>query len=359
MKHFILTVAAITLGISAMAQTVRGEWDVHFQAALINDEFDASNCVLAPSGTIGAFNFSPYAGISFGNGHRLKTGFNVQRDFGTEGDKPKVELAAWYQYNNDNGFTLAAGIFPYALMGGRYTTATFSESARFFDVHCDGLLLRWQKEKSNYEIALDWCGKYGETRREEFYFVTAGAGWVNDWMALCWEGTFHHFANSDAVQGVVDDHFIHPYVEFEFSPLLPLQRMEVSLGGMFGYHRDRRYEKVYLPKGADIVVDVRKWNFGIKNQFYYGENQMPLYHETDNNGMEYAGKLYFRAPWWQIRRDGQPGIYDRLDLYWIKHMNDFVTLGVHAVFHFDHLGYLGCQQFFQANVNLDKLLFKK
>jgi hypothetical protein len=40
-------------------------------------------------------------------------------------------------------------------------------------------------------------------------------------------------------------------------------------------------------------------------------------------------------------------------------MNDFVTLGVHAVFHFDHLGYLGCQQFFQANVNLDKLLFKK
>ena len=41
-------------------------------------------------------------------------------------------------------------------------------------------------------------------------------------------------------------------------------------------------------------------------------------------------------------------------------LNDYVSLGVHAVFHFDYLGFLGCQQFIQASVDLEKLsLFRK
>lgn len=360
MKHFILSIAALALGICASAQTVRPEWDVRFQAAVINDEFDISNCILAPSGTIAAMQLSPYVGIGFGNGHRVKVGFNVNKDFGTEGEKPQAELAAWYQYNSPGGFTLAAGIFPFALMGGRYSSLIFSDRSNFFDAHADGFLLRWQREKSNYEIALDWCGKIGTTRREEFYFVSAGEGWVTPWLALCWEGAFHHYACSDTVLGVVDDHILHPYIQFEFSSLLPMDRFEVSLGGVAGYQMDRRIDVRKLPLGADFVVDVSKWGFGIRNQFYYGQNQMPFYHEKDAAGEEFADKLYFRSSWWQIRRDGvADGIYDRLDAYWSKNLGQYVSLGIHAVFHFDHLGLLGSQQFLQASVNLESLPFWK
>lgn len=361
MKHFALTIAALALSFSLGAQNIRPEWDVHFIGTLVNDEFDASDCVLAPSGTLGALRLSPYAGIRFGrNGnHALKAGFDVMKDFGTAGDKPVFELAAWYQYNSDNGFTLAAGIFPFSLMGGFYSSLIFSDASRFYDAHADGFLLRWQREKSNYEVAFDWCGKFDANRREEFYLVSAGNGWVTPWLALCWEGMFHHYANSEAVQGVMDDHILHPFLKFEFSPVLPLERLEFSLGGIIGYQKDRRTGEFYLPKGADVVMDVRKWGFGIRNQFYYGQNQMPFYNSQDAAGKVYGASLYYRSSWWQIRLDGGWGLYDRLEAYWMKALNDWVELGVHAVFHFDRLGYMGCQQLLQAKVNLEGRHFKR
>ena len=360
MKNFILSIGAFVLCLSASAQSIRPEWDVRFQTAVINDEFDISKCILAPSGTLAAFNFSPYAGIGFGEGHRVKMGVNVQKDFGTEGDKPRAEFAAWYQYNSKNGFTLAAGIFPFALIKGRYSTLIFSDASAFNDVHCDGVLLRWERERSNYEVALDWSGKLGATRREEFYVVSAGEGWVTPWLALCWEGCFHHYASSEAVQGVVDDHILHPYLQFEFSSLLPMDRFEISLGGVAGYQMDRLTDVRKLPLGADVVVDLSKWGFGVRNQFYYGQNQMPFFHEKDAAGQEFGKNLYFRSSWWQIRRDNvAEGLYNRLDAYWTKSFGDYVNLGVHAVFHFDHLGLLGSQQILQARINLEALPFWK
>jgi len=359
MKRFVLCIAALALALSAGAQSIRPEWDVYFWGNLVNDEFDISQGVLAPSGTIGALRLSPYVGIGFGRGHKLKTGFDVMKDFGTANLKPTLEFAFWYQYNNDNGFMLAAGILPFSLMGGYNSSLLFSDASRFYDAHADGFLLRWQREKSNYEILFDWCGKFDETRREEFYVTTTGSGWVTPWLALCWEGMFHHYASSATVQGVVDDHILHPYVQFEFSPLLPMDRLELSLGGVAGYQMDRRNNDRRLPLGAMATVDARKWGFGVRNTFYYGQNQMPFYHTKDAAGEEFGANLYMRSSWWQIRLDGQAGLYDRLEAYWMKSLNDYVELGVHAVFHFDYLGLLGFQQILQAKVNLEALSFRK
>ncbi len=358
MKYLFLSVAAFLLCISSLAQTVRGEWDLHYQAAIINDEFDVSNNVLASSGTLAAMNLSPYVGLRFGKEHRIKVGFNVMKDFGTPDTKPTTELAAWYQYDKKH-FTLAAGIFPYSLLGGRYSSAIFSDAYRFYNVHGEGFLLNWHYTKSNYELAFDWCGKYGTTRREEFFVLSSGEGWVNPWLALCWEGVFHHYASSDAVHGVVDDHLIHPYIQFEFSSLLPVQRLELSLGGMAGYQMDRVSDLRQFPIGADVVAEIRKWNFGIRNHFYYGDSQMPFYHSADASGHEYGSSLYFRSTWWQIRGDGVRGMYDGLDLYWNKPLNKFVELGIHALFHFDSFGLLGSQQMFTCAVKLDQPKYKK
>jgi len=359
MKHFLLSAAALVICLCAQAQVVRPEADVHFKAALINDEFDVSNAELAPSKTLAALRLSPYVGIALGDNHRIKVGFDIMKDFGTSGTKPVTELAAWYQYDK-NGFTFAAGIFPGTLLKGYYSTAIFSDAARFYDAHYDGFYLGWKGEKSKYEVVFDWCGKFDADRREQFYVLSTGAGWVTPWLALCWEGVFHHYACSATVNGVVDDHLLHPYLKFEFSSVLPMDRLELSLGGMVGYQMDRLKGERYIPKGLDAVVDVRKWGFGVRNQFYYGRNQMPFYNKTDASGAVYGDNLYFRASWWQIRKDGEWGLYDRLDAYWVKNLNEYVSLGVHAVFHFDYLGFLGCQQFIQANFNLENLsLFRR
>lgn len=359
MKRFILVIAFLGLGLSLGAQNIRPEWDIHFAGSLVNDEFDISKGVLAPSGTLAALRLSPYVGISFGRHHRLKAGFDVMKDFGAPDTKPVTELAVWYQYDNPSGFTFAAGIVPFSVLKGFYSTAIFSDSARFYDAHFDGFYLGWKTGKSHYELAFDWNGKFGDVRREQFNVMTSGEGWITSWLALCWEGMFHHYASSAAVQGVVDDHIIHPSVQFDYTPFLPLQRAQLSLGFMAGYQMDRLIADRRLPIGGDVIVDVRKWNFGIRNQFYYGQSQAPFYHEMDAAGEEYGANLYMRSSVWQIRKDGKPGLYDRLEAYWMKSLNDYVELGVHAVFHFDYLGSLGFQQIIQAKVNLERMPFRK
>lgn len=359
MKRFILIIAILGMSLSLGAQPIRPEWDIHFQGSLINDEFDVSHEELAPSGTLAALRLSPYVGIGFGRGHHLKTGFDVMKDFGAPDAKPVTELAVWYQYDSPGGFMLAAGIFPGSLLSGHYSTVILSDAARFYDAHFDGFYLGWTGKKSHYELVFDWNGKWGETRREQFNVMTAGAGWVTPWLALCWEGMFHHYASSAAVQGVVDDHILHPYVQFELSSVLPLDRLEFSLGGMVGYQMDRVAGDRRIPVGADLVIDVRKWGFGIRNQFYYGQSQAPFYHAKDAAGQEFGADLYMRSSWWQIRKDGGWGLYDRLDAYWMKSLNNYVDLGVHAVFHFDYLGVLGFQQLLTAKVNLESRSFRR
>ena len=359
MKRLFLTILAAALGLAASAQTIHPEWDLRFQGTFINDEFDISDQILAPSGTLGAARISPYIGLVFADNHRVKAGLDLIKDFGVGDEKPFFEPALWYQYDSDGGFRFAGGVFPYALLGGFYSTAIWSDENRFYDAHVDGFLVSWQGEHSLYEICLDWFGKYGENRREQFLVMSYGKCAITSWFSLNWEGMMHHYASSDAVKGVVDDHLIHPYLQFEFSPLVPLDRLELSLGGMIGYQWDRRFDERYFPKGADAIVDIRKWGFGVRNQFYYGQSQAPYFHAVDDAGDEYGTDLYIRSSWWQIRTDGQPGLYDRLDAYWMKSLNDWVDIGFHAVFHFDHLGLLGTQQMLQASVNLEGLRFRR
>lgn len=354
MKRFILLIAAMGLLYGgAWAQPVNFEWQVNFQGNFVNDEFDISGQQLATSRTLGAARLAPYVGLGFGENHRLMGGVDVVKDFGTGHDAPLTELALWYQYSQ-NYFTFAAGIFPATLLNGRYTSLIFSDYARFYDGHYDGFYWGWKRPRSRYEIIFDWNGKYGATRREQFTVLSAGEGWITPWLALCWEGSFHHFAASANVSGVADDHLLHPYVRFEFSPMLPLDRAELSLGGVIGYQKDRLKTNYYIPKGADVIVDIRKWGFGVKDHFYYGENQAPLYHQKDAAGMEFGEDLYFRSSWWQVRPDGGYGIYNRLEAYWMKSLWKNVSVGVHAVFHFDYLGLMGTQQMVQVRVGLDR-----
>ena len=163
----------------------------------------------------------------------------------------------------------------------------------------------------------------------------------------------------DALQkGVVDDHLFHPYFKLDFSSFTGLDTFEFQAGAMIGYQADRLFGRKSFPVGADVVLDLQKWGFGIRNEAYYGGSQCPFYALTDDIGEVYADNLYFRSSIWQITPDATPGFYDRVDAYWEKDLCDEVSLGVRLVGHFAQGGFQGWQQLLSATVNLDKITFK-
>jgi len=355
----ILPLFLVFLSPGLSAQTVvTPEADVQFHSALVNNEFDASGQTLAPSLTIATLRLAPYVGLRFGEHHRLKAGVNVCQDFGTAGSPLDVRLAAWYQMDREK-FTLAAGIYPRSLMKGRYSSVILSDKVRFYNALMEGLMLQWHGEHHLYELALDWNGKKGADRREQFNVITSGRVFPLSWLTLNWEGMLHHYASSAAVEGVVDDMVFHPYVGVEMGNRLGLQRLAVEVGAIAGYHNDRRADDLRVPFGADIVVDIRNWGAGVKNEAYYGGSQAPFYTKTDAAGQVYGNQLYMRNSQWQITPDSTPGFYDKLDIYWAPKVGRAVTLRVNWSLQFGYGGFLGHQQILEAIVNLDRISLKR
>lgn len=350
-----LLLTALPLSAQTFAEP---EADVQFHTAIVNNEFDASSEVLAKSLTIATVRFAPYVGLRFGEGHHLKVGVNVCQDFGTPGSALSAQMAAWYQMDR-KVFTLAAGIYPRTLMKGRYSTAILSDKVRFYNALMQGLLLQWHKGASHYELALDWNGKKGEGRREQFYVMTYGHGAVNNWFSINWEGMFHHYASSDEVQGVVDDILFHPYLCADFGAPAGFQRLALEAGAMVGYQNNRIAGDLRIPVGADVVVEARKWNVGLKNEAYYGGSQAPFFREADAAGERYGANLYLRNSQWQITPDGSAGFYDKADLYWAPRVGKAVTLRLCLSAHFGYGGFLGHQEIVEAIVNLDQLRRKR
>ena len=353
MKRAVIVAVLALLTLSAQAQKVSLQWGVRLDGAMINDEFDASEARFAESGTLAAVKFSPRIGLKFGKGSRLFAGATFTKDFGTPGMAPATEWSAWYQFDKKN-FTLAAGIFPRTILSKGYSTLILSDAVRFYDTYLEGFALRWKKNSSFAEIVLDWNGKYGEARREQFNVISAGKLHLFVPMFLVgWEGMFHHYACSREFIAVVDDHIIRPYVGADFASITGMQSLSAQLGVVAGYQKDRLSGMGYTPFGVHLLTEAGIWNFGIRNTAYYGDSQAPLYAQPDEAGNPYASALYMRASIWQ-----KAGFYDRAELYWAKSIGRYAALGVSLVFHFGNEGYIGCQQLFRVAVNLDDIKLK-
>ena len=357
-KRFLLGLLALSAAFSLDAQTVRPVVNAQFQGVFFNDEFDASGARLAASGTLGAVRLFPSVGLRFGKHHGLYVGVDVIQDFGVSPLKPQAEFAAWYEFQKEH-FSLYAGMIPYAKMMGSYSTAIFSDAASFYDGIFEGFMLQGAYERSYWEIALDWFGKYGENTREQFAIYSAGDIWFNTWLALGWEGSFHHFACSEKQKGVVDDHLIHPYLKWDFSSFTGMEKLELNTGMMLGYQADRLRGLKSIPLGADVSIDLQKWGFGLRNEAYYGDSQAPFFNLTDETGQVYGEDLYSRSSLWQITSDGRRGFYDRAEIYWEKSLCEPVSLGVRVVTHFGEGGFLGWQQLLSATVNLERIKIKR
>lgn len=371
---------------------VRFAYDVDFSMNFDNREFDRSR--LFPSYTIFGARLTPSVGLAFlqdsGACHRLMLGVDIMKDFGrspvgsqasagqgsvsgfhdaAEADAGQRNLKLFneiiFYYGLDatlgrTDFSLTAGIFPRRFTEGEYSQAFFSDSLVWYDNNIEGLLMKFRRPSSYFEIGCDWMGKAGVDRRERFMIFSSGHGHVSDMLSLGYSAYMYHFAGSENAPGVVDNILLNPYVLLDFSGLVPLQHLSISAGWLQSLQNDRKLvDRYVVPGGAEITACAGKWNVSIENRLFIGQNMMPYYNSIGTGGQKYASDLYFGDPFFRMRdaSAGSWNVYDRLKVSYEPGLSDFVDLKIAAVFHFSG-GFAGWQQMVGVHFNLRNLMMK-
>ena len=372
MKTRILCFLATALSALATAQAkpkdpVKAVYEVDFDMNFDNREFYKS--AFSESMTIFGARVTPSIGLAVrpqaGEEHKVMIGADVMKDFGGVQTRILEELTLYYRMQKDLGdtdLTLYAGIFPRSRTKGDYSPAFFSDSLLFYDNNLEGVMLQIRRPKASFEVACDWMGQYGPGRREKFMVFSAGEGKILPFMSLGYAGYLYHFANSYTQKGVVDNILLNPYLKFDFSDAIGLQRLDVRLGWLQGLQNDRVHGNGYVfPSGGEVDLDIRNWNVGVRNRLFCGTDMMPLYNDKDNTGVKYGPELYMGDPFYRVYDDGNDGmgIYDRLEVYYepdFKGSSKYINIRIGAIFHFNSMKYCGTQQMVTVRFNLQSLL---
>lgn len=386
---YIIVSAAFFLSVLAGAHPtekskVSFAYDVDFQMQFDNREFYRSG--FTPSMTIFGARLTPSVGLAVqqnsGTLHRLMAGIDVMKDFGRSpvspdrapSDSPETdvkrsnldlfkEITLYYSLDRKigkTGLSIAAGIFPRRLSEGTYSRAFFSDSLRFYDNNLEGLLVKISRPEAYYEIGCDWMGMYGTFSRERFMIFSSGEANVAPVLSLGYSAYLYHYSCSAAADGVVDNVLLNPYLKFGFEHLVDVQKLSFRLGWLQSMQNDRAMVGKYVfPGGAELDVEVQKWNVGIRNELFFGKDMMPYYDVQDPGGYEYGSLLYMGSPFYRVHDDGKsgPGIADRLEVYYAPKIGcPYLDLKVSAIFHFNGSKYSGCRQMVSLNFNLQQLL---
>lgn len=269
---------------------------------------------------------------------------------------------------------LKAGVFPRRFLGGEYGEYVFSDSLKFCDPNIEGVLVSFRRPNSYYELGCDWMGQQGTIRREKFMIFTAGYADLTRWLKLGYAGYMLHYASSRTAIGVFDNILVNPYVDMNFGAFCGAQRLALNVGWIQTLQRDRRDNSSFsFPCAADIVLEARHWDVGIRNEFVVGTNLQPWYNDRDKAGIGYGANLYPGDPFYRIipdsvaapltlTEDGKEvsnpvwGTYDRLDVYYAPNFSEYLKLAVTARFHFAGGRYHGCQQMLSLKFDLESLL---
>lgn len=354
-------------------EKARFVYDVDFEMNFDNRELYRSD--FSNSMTIFGARLTPSVGLEMpqsekGMNHRVMIGVDVMKNFGSSPVSPDLsggaadgetmnrlsnldlfrEITLYYMLEKkreDTELELFTGIFPRKASEGSYSEAFFSDSLRFYDNNLEGLLLKIRRPKAYFEVGCDWFGMKGYARKEKFMIFSSGESRLTPIFKVGYAAYMYHFAGSLKARGVVDNILMNPYLEFDFGRHMDLQAFRMRFGWLQAMQHDREFVGHYVfPGGGEFNLDIRKWNFGIRNSLFYGMNMMPYYNSTDMAGDKYGTRLYLGDPFYRVHDDGSTGIgmYDRFDVYFEPHAGDYLKVRIAARFHFNGFSYSGCQQ---------------
>ncbi|MGN1215334.1 MAG: hypothetical protein ACI4TJ_03715 [Candidatus Cryptobacteroides sp.] len=394
-RAVLLLLLPVLCSVECMAQSrPQLVYDLGFEYCFDNREFDSGQESFTDSRTIHAARLTPAIGLSLPSSadvqQRIMLGIDIFKNMGDSPTSEELrnsvnsgllrEMTLWYAIEASLPKTTVkgyAGIFPrrYSVFGnpdtpkedmpGRDIPSLFlSDANRFYDSNLEGILVTSANSRSYYELSLDWLGLFGSRRREQFIIQSYGKGSLSKWIHAGWVASLHHYANSLEYSGVIDNATLAPFLYFGFERLCrtPFDRLSLTFHYIQGIHQDRRNSTgLEYAFGGQVSLDVRKRNFGIRNEIYYGMGQMPYYDLEGPDGNAYSSSLYRGNPFYRISPNGDwkvPGVYDRLDLYYQPIVAGILNLRISNRFHFSGNGYEGWQQVVLLSVNLDRFRVK-
>ncbi len=312
-----------------------------------NHEFDPSHGTYIPSETIHFVRVSNIFGWEFPQSdnltHKLVFGVDLVKQMGTEIEALKdvvADIPIYYNAVSDNGrrtFTAAMGSFPRRFVKGKYSEALMSEETVETDFNLDGMYLSWDKESFFTELALDWMGKYGNTRKERFQILSYGSWNLAPALSFGWAGSFYHYAGSVAAPGVVDNHHLQVFGKLDLAADSADSELSLKLSAIGSYQKDRRRDDLRLPFGGEAEATVRWKSLGLKNVTAYTKDMLPFYKDLDFAGNPYGDMLYRGSKFYK-------GFYDLAELYWTPKITKKLDLKVSFRFHFGAEGFLGSEQ---------------
>ena len=341
MKRLKSVIILILLTTVLCAQEV--VWNMDFDVRLDNHEFAKMD--IGTSKTLFGLYLAPTVGFGWDeNIHSLNVGADLRASFGEGSEWYKGSLLAYYRLNASK-HEVYAGIFPVKDMFDDFSTAFVSDEMRFNDRSLEGVAYKFKGERGYVKVIFDmprWRSDY----LSEILTLYSSSKWTFGWFSLGYLFDLNHYAYSINTGLVVDNYWFNPFVEFSFGEYLKLQKGVINAGGLLTAQRDRTVTReLIFPMGFQGRVTLQKWNVGIDNTIYLGDNLMPYW------GYEnlYHGSEMYRT---------QTGLYNRLECYYKPYRSDFMDVSISWIMHTDGVG-IGWQQKATLLINLDNMNFKK
>jgi len=303
-------------------------WNVDYKWMFDNREFsnNATNYSFTYFGNI----ISPEIGLKIDDENTIYTSVDIERCFGKNEPKYDYNFLAYYEYLGDH-FKADVGFFHRDKYIGKFPSAFFDDSLLFYDNAVEGALFQYVENTWYLEFGIDWLGYVYKDSRERFQILSSGR---KDFGPFYSEYNFmmYHYAGSEVVRGVVDNLWFYPHMGLDFTKWWPFQVFDLNVGYLQSFQCNRHESSKYKrPGGFQTEIDIKKWNFGIDNTLFIGDNMNPFYHSLDKAGAEYGRDLYIG----NLFYGADNGVYNRLEFYYEPINTKWLHFRISSIHHFD------------------------
>ena len=302
-RKVIISVVALLLSFSALAQSEKLYLDTKFDFDFDNTEYSGSG--LGTAETLFGVSLAPVLRYEWNEKHNLAVGVNGQKMFGLVRFLDDINLVAYYQFKGEK-YGALAGLFRRENLLGRYSEAFFSNAWLASNRVVQGLALQYHDKVGFAELTVDWNGMYSMECREQFRILFSGEGRFAKVMYAGAAFEMQHYANrADFQHNVVDNLVINPYLGVDFEAFFDF---DIRLGYLQTLQRDRLTGGGWqLPMGGELYFRMSRWGVFISNNLYVGNNLQPLYYSVGKEGTIYGADLYASDPFYGTTS----GIYNR------------------------------------------------
>lgn len=292
----------------AKAQQVA--WSVDMTGFFDNREYGYSK---AQSQTFFGTRLSPEIGIRMGRSAVMAGVSWVQPiDGSTHG--AKVHPTVYYNYESPR-FRMSLGMFPRTRLLENTPAILQYDSLTYFRPNIAGALFQYVHTKGFAEFYVDWRQVQTEQVREAFMVVFNGRWQPLPYLFAGGHLVMNHLArprNSSDLYTVTDNLIASPYLGVDFSSYTPLDTLTLKIGYHISLDRLRNVGTWHHPQG--VLIDLlAEWRFlGLRNTFYTGGAQMPLYPQL--GAQLNQGDPFYQSP-----------TYNRTDIYAYIFRNSYLN----------------------------------